>query len=632
MHAEPRTCPPDMPNHRGPEKRILARDGGPEGETQCGAQRSPCGKLQTSSRYTVTVLQKLGWTQVVILSDEKDTLESLANQLKGLTLQCHVIRCNQSTPILQEDAEVLEALKDLQDPNEHQATLQTLTWTSTGRHLAVVRQSSSSPLDASLLYPNVGKGFNGQTLRVAINTWTPFIMELYRDKGRTVYHGYSIDLLDILAQSLNFSYTLILPEDGEWGDYRDGKWTGILGQILRREVDFSVAPLTAVSVRFTVADWSVPFSFRYTGISVRSSSNNANLAVALLRPLSGQVYLGILGGFLVCTFMFCILMVIEARLMQQPQRVHSIFTMGEFLFGSFLKESECTEVAEVGAMVRCKGGERGGEEDGEREKEEEDVEERPFVPSQVMTYAGLRRPLVACWCVFSFFVTSFYTSNLTSLLVNVSSPPPFESMQGMVDSGEVRWGMIGGTALLASFRSSNNPLMQKVYRGVMTFEKEDPDVLSLDPEVHRAKMAAGGYAYIGEENLLDLWAEEDCSMRVIREKVLGMETYNAYTPKNSIMTKRIDQVFLKLKAAGIMESLHTRWWPTTKKCVDAASKSEAISVATMQGAFYAAAGGLVLAAMALVSEKLAVRKKMAVLCPTSVVKKINSATSKYQET
>ncbi|KAK7090024.1 hypothetical protein V1264_009883 [Littorina saxatilis] len=173
---------------------------------------------------------------------------------------------------------------------EHQATLQTLTWTSTGRHLAVVRQSSSSPLDASLLYPNVGKGFNGQTLRVAINTWTPFIMELYRDKGRTVYHGYSIDLLDILAQSLNFSYTLILPEDGEWGDYRDGKWTGILGQILRREVDFSVAPLTAVSVRFTVADWSVPFSFRYTGISVRSSSNNANLAVALLRPLSGQVW------------------------------------------------------------------------------------------------------------------------------------------------------------------------------------------------------------------------------------------------------------------------------------------------------------------------------------------------------
>jgi len=71
-----------------------------------------------------------------------------------------------------------------------------------------------------------------------------------------------------------------------------------------------------------------------------------------------------------------------------------------------------------------------------------------------MEYCGVRRPLVACWCIFSLLVTASYTSKLTSLLVDVSPPPPFESMQEMVDSGDFRWGVVGGTALLNSFRVS----------------------------------------------------------------------------------------------------------------------------------------------------------------------------------
>ena len=84
--------------------------------------------------------------------------------------------------------------------------------------------------------------------------------------------------------------------------------------------------------------------------------------------------------------------------------------------------------------------------------------------------------------------------------------------------------------------------MKAVYQGIMTFVKDDPDVLSLSAEVHRVKMAAGGYAYIGEEGLLELWAADDCALRVIRERVVGMETYNVFTPKHSVLTRRIDQV------------------------------------------------------------------------------------------
>ena len=91
-------------------------------------------------------------------------------------------------------------------------------------------------------------------------------------------------------------------------------------------------------------------------------------------------------------------------------------------------------------------------------------------------------------------------------------------------------------------QQSNNTVMKAVYQGIMSFVKDDPDVLSLSAGVHRAKVAAGGYVYIGEEGLMDLWAAEDCALRVIRERVVGMETYNVFTPKQSVLTERINKV------------------------------------------------------------------------------------------
>ena len=78
---------------------------------------------------------------------------------------------------------------------------------------------------------------------------------------------------------------------------------------------------------------------------------------------------------------------------------------------------------------------------------------------------------------------------------------------------------------------------------------------------------------------------------------------------------------LKLEAAGIMRQLQARWWPGQESCSNDRSAQSAISLATMQGVFYAAAGGLVLAAVALLSEKVVEnRKVMSFWCPTWLVR------------
>ena len=45
------------------------------------------------------------------------------------------------------------------------------------------------------------------------------------------------DLLLFLAESKNFTYTIVRPPDGKWGvGDADGNWNGMLGMVKRKEV------------------------------------------------------------------------------------------------------------------------------------------------------------------------------------------------------------------------------------------------------------------------------------------------------------------------------------------------------------------------------------------------------------
>ena len=84
--------------------------------------------------------------------------------------------------------------------------------------------------------------------------------------------------------------------------------------------------------------------------------------------------------------------------------------------------------------------------------------------------------------------------------------------------------------------------MQAIYRGLVTFAKDDPDVLHFDPEVHLAKLLRGGYAFIGDAPTLELWAARHCELAVLDATISGLESYSFFTQKNSTLTKDIQQV------------------------------------------------------------------------------------------
>lgn len=86
--------------------------------------------------------------------------------------------------------------------------------------------------------------------------------------------GYCMDLLKELSRKINFTYSLALSPDGQFGDFLmkntsgSGKkeWSGLIGELVQERADLIVAPLTINPERAEFIEFSKPF--KYQGITI----------------------------------------------------------------------------------------------------------------------------------------------------------------------------------------------------------------------------------------------------------------------------------------------------------------------------------------------------------------------------
>ena len=68
------------------------------------------------------------------------------------------------------------------------------------------------------------------------------------------------DFFMVLSKSLNFTFTLVKPDDGKWGGRSDGRamgWNGMVGDIAEGLADFGIGPFTISAARSEVIRFSI---------------------------------------------------------------------------------------------------------------------------------------------------------------------------------------------------------------------------------------------------------------------------------------------------------------------------------------------------------------------------------------
>ena len=71
--------------------------------------------------------------------------------------------------------------------------------------------------------------------------FAPYIssLKLNEDTGKYEAKGSYPDLLNALASTMNFTYTIAPPPDNKWGGKQsDGSWNGMMNQVVNEKIDF----------------------------------------------------------------------------------------------------------------------------------------------------------------------------------------------------------------------------------------------------------------------------------------------------------------------------------------------------------------------------------------------------------
>ncbi|XP_017302157.1 glutamate [NMDA] receptor subunit 1 [Diaphorina citri] len=111
--------------------------------------------------------------------------------------------------------------------------------------------------------------------------------------------GFCMDLLRELSRTINFTYSLALSPDGQFGSYiiknttgGGGKkeWTGLIGELVNERADMIVAPLTINPERAEFIEFSKPFKYQGITILEKKPSRSSTL-VSFLQPFSNTLWI-----------------------------------------------------------------------------------------------------------------------------------------------------------------------------------------------------------------------------------------------------------------------------------------------------------------------------------------------------
>ncbi|CAH2103908.1 unnamed protein product [Euphydryas editha] len=129
------------------------------------------------------------------------------------------------------------------------------------------------------------------------------------DNENSKFRGFCVDLTYLVLEKMEIKFELRLVKDGNYGNENPkmiGGWDGLVGELVRKEVDLVIAPLTVNLEREEVIDFSKPF-LSFDVKSEKGTSSNIATIFSFLNPLSKEIWLSILGS--IFSVSFCMFLV-----------------------------------------------------------------------------------------------------------------------------------------------------------------------------------------------------------------------------------------------------------------------------------------------------------------------------------
>ncbi|XP_058805199.1 glutamate receptor 1-like isoform X1 [Phymastichus coffea] len=429
----------------------------------------------------------------------------------------------------------------------------------------------------------------------------PYIMEKRFDNGKIPdkvkdrYEGYCRDLAELITKRLNISWDLQIVKDGKYGSENPavpGGWDGMVGELIRKEADIAIAPMTITSERERVIDFSKPFMSLGISIMIKKPVKQNPGVFSFLNPLSKEIWVCVIFSYIGVS----IVLFIVSRFSPYEWRV---LTLGPSRDASLVSRDDTMQHSH-------------GSPHGQHTSMANDftiLNSLWFALGAIMQQGCDISPrsvsgriVGSVWWFFTLILISSYTANLAAFLTVERMVTPINSPEDLAAQTEVQYGTLAHGSTWDFFRRSQIELYKQMWR----FMNENKQVFveTYDEGIQRVRMSKGKYALLIESPKNDYINErEPCdTMKVGRN--LDAKGFGIATPLGSSLRDDINLVVLSLKESGELAKLMNKWWYERTECRHGdkqdTSRNE-LSLSNVAGIFYILIGGLLLAlAVALV--------------------------------
>ncbi|XP_052420093.1 glutamate receptor ionotropic, delta-2-like isoform X2 [Carassius gibelio] len=435
-------------------------------------------------------------------------------------------------------------------------------------------------LNGTLTDRKLENNMRGVVLRVVTVLEEPFVMVSENVLGKPKkYQGFSIDVLDALANYLGFKYEIYVAPDHKYGSQQaDGTWNGLIGELVFKRADVGLSALTITPERESVIDFTTRYMDYSVGVLLRKAERTVDM-FACLAPFDLSLWACIAGTvILVGTLVYLLNWLNPPRLPMGSVSSTTLYNSMWFVYGSFVQQ--------------------GGE-----------------VPYTTLA----TRMMMGVWWLFALIVISSYTANLAAFLTISRIENSIQSLQDLAKQTDLPYGTVLDSAVYDQVRSKSlnpferDPMYSQMWRMINRTGGAENNVEESKEGIRKVKY--GRFAFVWDAAVLEYVAinDEDCSLYTVSNNVAdrgyGIAMQHG-SPYRDIFSQRI----LELQQNGDMDILKLKWWPRDSPCdlyspVGTRKNGSALDIHSFAGVFFVLAAGVVLSCLIATVETWWTRRK-----------------------
>ncbi|XP_059167472.1 glutamate receptor-like [Physella acuta] len=357
--------------------------------------------------------------------------------------------------------------------------------------------------------------------------------------NQTVYDGYSVALLNTVADSLGFEYQFVSVDDGGYyGTVLDnGEATGITGQLARREAALSTMPLSRTESRRQKIDYILtPIAVEEIVIIYRLPVAKEHLDLTYLDILQPEFWLYLIGPMLVVGVIGVVIHVLTSSCYSSGPRpfsrrdIRSLTTFPDHI----CFHTERKYKVQSGLILRTS------------------------------------------WAIFWFILSSAYSAYLVTTFTVKTPELTIKTFKQLLDHPDYTFGMMQrDTSLLNALRTSKDPILHSIWSRMVERNKTDPRTFSVSYQYHTDRVLRGHYAFFIDTSIDVFPRESYPDVRTYPQKGFE-ELNNAYisTPQNTFYAEDLSKTLLSMEETGIIEKLQKVYFSREKVLHDKSKVSE----------------------------------------------------------